>query len=294
MRLDPAADPYSRPSLLKRVAGPILRGMHAVLPAPAYNAIYQPAFRCYQQLLQGNYARRLAAAKRGSDRALVQKMERVFSVMPYSLISAPGLEYTHDLAQAAVTSRVAGSFVECGVAQGGCAALIAQVAAAEGAGRQCWFFDSFEGLPDPTERDYQDGKTGHHIRPLPKGSCLGTIEQVSELLFDQFGLRRTDIHLVKGWFQDTLPVTRKAVGPIALLRIDGDWYDSTMCVLEHLYEQVTPGGHVLVDDYCSCFGARQATDEFLDRIGLDVQLQPDGRGGASFQKPLAAQITRAA
>ncbi|MCA9081888.1 MAG: hypothetical protein KDA58_15110, partial [Planctomycetaceae bacterium] len=227
MRLDKSGNPYENPSLARRIATPILRVLHAILPSKMYDALYQPAFNYYQSQLRNSYQRKMEAARRSGDTALADKMERVFRVMKYSLISAPGLEHTHDLAQDLVDRGISGAFVECGVAQGGCAALIAQVAQAEDQGRECWFFDSYEGLPDPTDADYENGKTGHHIRPLPKGSCLGTYEQVSELLFKEMQLSRATINLVKGWFQDTLPVERMNMGPIALLRVDGDWYEST-------------------------------------------------------------------
>lgn len=278
-------DPYEHPSLLKRVATPVLRGLHGVLPEPIYEAIYHPAFSLYQWGVRESYARGIGAARRDGDLCRVTKMQRVYRVMKHSLVGAPGLEHTHDLAQAVIDDGVPGAFVECGVAQGGCAALLTQVAAGDPDGRHCWFFDSYEGLPDPTDADFENGRTGQHIRPLPKGSCLGTIEQVSELLFDEMAADRKQVHLVKGWFQDTLPVERAAIGPIALLRADGDWYESTKCVLENLYDAVSAGGHVIIDDYCSCFGARRATDEFLARRQIDTTLVPDGRGGASFQKP---------
>ncbi len=278
-------DPYEHPSLLKRVATPILRGLHGVLPEPLYEAIYTPAFSLYQWGVRENYARRINGAKRQGNLREATKMERVYRVMRHSLVGASGLEHTHDLAQSLIDQEIPGAFVECGVAQGGCAALLAQVAAGDPASRHCWFFDSYEGLPDPTDADFVNGRTGQHVRPLPKGSCLGTIEQVSELLFDEMGSDRDCIHLVKGWFQDTLPVERNAIGAIALLRADGDWYESTKCVLENLYDAVSAGGHVIIDDYCSCFGARRATDEFLSQRGIDTTLVPDGRGGASFEKP---------
>lgn len=287
-------NPYDRPSLIKRVATPILQVLHRILPQPAYDAIYFPAFGAYQWGLRRLYAGKIARARRRGDVIAATKMERVYRVMKHSLVGTPGLEHTHDLAQDLVNRNIPGAFVECGVAQGGCAALMAQVAAAEGPTRQCWFFDSYEGLPEPTEKDFESGKTGRHIRPLPKGSCLGTIEQVSRLLFEQMRLPRQQIHLVKGWFQDTLPVTRSELGPIALLRADGDWYDSTWCVLENLYEQVSPGGYVLIDDYCSCYGAQKATDKFLQSRGIQVELVPDGRGGASFQKPSRSAARKAA
>jgi len=268
--------------------------MQACLPASIYDAIYHPTFAFYQKQLRNNYQRKMNSVRRSGDRELAEKMQCVFNVMEYSLISTPGLEHTFDLAQDLVDRGIPGGFVECGVAQGGCAALIAQVAEREGKGRQSWFFDSYEGLPDPTEADFEGGKTGHHIRPLPKGSCLGTYEQVSELLFDEMKLSRDTIHLVKGWFEDTLPVQKEAMGPVALLRVDGDWYDSTMCVLDNLYGSVSEGGHVLIDDYCSCFGAQKATDEFLDKNNIETTLVPDGRGGASFQKPQTNKIAKAA
>ena len=110
--------------------------------------------------------------------------------MPYSLVGASGLEHTDEWASELIDSGVPGAFVECGVARGGSAALIAQIAQSDQPPRHCWFFDSYEGLPDPTEKDLEAGATGKHIRPLPKGSCLGTLEQVSWLLFERFGLSR--------------------------------------------------------------------------------------------------------
>lgn len=279
------ANPYATPPLFKRAARKALLVLHRVLPQRIYNAIYHPAFQIYQWCLRQRYRSRIVTARREGNQEMVSRMERVAAVMPYSLIGSSGLEHTHRLAQDLVKHQIEGAFVECGVAQGGCAALIAMVADDEGAGRRSWFFDSFEGLPDPTNLDFSKGKTGQHIRPLPRGSCLGTLEQVSQLLFDRFGLARDGITLVKGWFQDTLAINADSIGPIALLRVDGDWYESTKCCLDALYDQVSDGGQIIIDDYCSCYGAHKATDEFIHDRKLEVTLSPDGRGGCSFKKP---------
>ncbi|MEO1496798.1 MAG: TylF/MycF/NovP-related O-methyltransferase [Planctomycetota bacterium] len=278
-------NPYAKNAALKGAVRKTLGVMQAVLPKSAYAAMYRPSFAVYQQALRSRYAMRLAAAKRAGDAAAIDRLETVHRVMPHSLIGSSGLEHTYDRAMGSVRGHVPGAFVECGVARGGCAALLTHVATQSEPARECWYFDSFEGLPDPTEKDLEDGRTGHHIRPLPKGSCLGTIEQVSELLFDEFGYDREDVHLVQGWFQDTLPVTREAIGPVALLRVDGDWFDSTYCVLTQLFDQVSDGGAVIIDDYWSCHGARKATDQFLAERGVETELVPDGRGGMSFIKP---------
>ena len=150
--------------------------------------------------------------------------------------------------------------------------------------RQKWLFDSYEGLPEPTEEDYEGGKTGHFIRPLPKGSCLGTIEQVSELMFDTLEFPKEEVHLIKGWFQDTNPVYREKVGKIAVLRLDGDWYESTKVPLENFFDQVVEGGLIIIDDYATCFGSRKAVDEFRTNRNITTPLNPDGRGGVWFKK----------
>ena len=284
----PLENPYDRPSLIKRIAMPILYGMHKVLPGRVYEAIYHPAFAFYRRGLRAAYHRGLTQARRNGNAAAIACKERGYSVMSYSLVGWRGLEHTHNLAAKVIAEGIPGAFVECGVAQGGCAALMAQVAAPEGKRRHCWFFDSYKGLPDPTEADFHSGKTGQHIRPLPKGSCLGSYEQVSWLLFERFRIARDGATLVKGWFQDTLPTTKAQIGPIALLRVDGDWYESTKCCLDELFPQVSTGGHVIIDDYYSCFGARKATDEYLRDNRIDAQLVPDGRGGVSFQKSALA------
>ena len=207
--------------------------------------------------------------------------------MPYSLVGAAGLERTYDLAKDVVERGIERGFVECGVARGGCAALVATVAAREGKKRHCWFFDSYEGLPNPTKEDFDGAQeqTGAHIRPLGRRACLGTYADVQETLFSIFELAEEHVTMTKGWFQKTLPKERNRIGPIALLRLDGDWYDSTKCCLENLFHQVCTGGHIIIDDYYSCYGARKATDEFLSTHGIDVMLVPDGRGGCSFSKP---------
>jgi hypothetical protein len=255
--------------------------MYRVLPRSAYDRIYFFLFPRYKAWRRSEY-RRLALRKPGADR---DKIETVFRCLEFSLVGWQGMEVTYDCAKKVLVGNVPGALVECGVAQGGSALLIALVNQKFGDGtRQLWLFDSYEGLPEPTSEDFQNGRTGEHVRPLPKGSCLGTIEEVSRLLFDQHGLARRDVELVKGWFQDTLPKTKERVGPIALLRLDGDWYESTKVCLEMMFDQVSEGGFVILDDYFSCYGCKRAADEFLEARGKGYPIVPDGRGGAYFQK----------
>ena len=89
--------------------------------------------------------------------------------------------------------------------------------------------------------------------------------------------------MVKGWFQDTLPEYKGNVGKIALLRLDGDWYESTRCCLENLYGNVVAGGWVIADDY-QLPGCRRAVDEFLADIRETVAMSFDANGRAYWRK----------
>jgi hypothetical protein len=102
-------------------------------------------------------------------------------------------------------------------------------------------------------------------RLVPVGTNVGDLADVQELLFDRCGFDRREVLLRPGWFQDTLPSAGAAIGPIALLHIDADWYGSTMVCLEQLYPLVVPEGFVIIDDYGYFPGCKRAVDEFLAR-----------------------------
>lgn len=271
----------TQPGFGHRLAATGLGIAYQLLPRAVYDRLYFSLFARYKNRLRRRY-RRKALRKENADR---DKIETVFRCLEFSLVGWQGMEVTYDCTRQVVADGVGGDFVECGVAQGGSALLIGLVNRKFGDGsRKLWLFDSYEGLPDPTAEDFKDGRTGVHVRPLPRGSCLGTIEEVGKLLFQDHGLPAESVELVKGWFQDTLPATRNRMGALALLRLDGDWYESTKVCLEMLFERVSAGGFVIVDDYFSCYGCQRATDEFLAARNLNYTIKPDGRGGAYFRK----------
>lgn len=274
-----------KPSLSVIVLKQIAAVAKQILPRVLYNRVYNFGFAAYRALLRTLYFRHVICFWLTRNIGGIKKTTTVFRVMPYSLVGTSGLEATYDVVCAVEQARLPGSIVECGVAQGGSAALMALLAARFGNHRNIWLFDSFEGLPEPSSDDFEDGATGLHIRELPPGSCLGLQEQVEQLLFDKLKLDRQKITLVQGWFEHTIAPRVDQIGKIAVLRIDADWYESTKCCLENLYDNVIPGGYVIIDDYGTCFGAQKATDEFLAARGLSVELVFDGRGGCHFVKP---------
>ncbi len=270
--------------MFRRVAKRILDSLEKVLPKKVFDPLLAAALSTYRWLLKAKYQLKMVSCRLTGRKQDAEVCAEVLRAIPYSLVGIKGLEATYRLGLTLNDEKVGGNYVELGVARGGAAALLGKAAFEHGVnGRRLWLFDSFEGLPDATEEDYVDGKTGEHVRPLPKGSCLGTVDDVKQTLFSRFHLPEEGVELVKGWFQDTVPVVKDKIGPIALLRIDGDWYESTKVCLENLYGQVVPGGYVVVDDYESCYGCKKAVDEFIETNGLEPEIVLDGRGGCYFR-----------
>ena len=181
------------------------------------------------------------------------------AVRPYTMSSAARLRTLHEATKHVVSANIAGDVVECGTAKGGSAALLALALDASGSDRLLWIFDTFEGMPEPSAND-----PDLHLAEKYVGTCRGTIEEVTTLFRELDVLQRT--RMVKGMFQDTLsaaPIER-----IALLHIDGDWYDSVKACLQHFYDRVSPGGIVQIDDYGYWEGARKAVDDFFTQRGV--------------------------
>jgi len=146
-----------------------------------------------------------------------------------------------------------GSFVECGVAMGGCLALMKYVADQ----KKIFGFDSFEGMPNQT---IEDGGVGNKYIGYKCSGDNGE-KSVSET-FDIMNLSMQNILLIKGWFNETLSKNKHLVGDISVLRVDGDWYESVKCCLDVLYSSVIIGGTIIIDDYDTFPGCKKAVNEF--------------------------------
>lgn len=184
------------------------------------------------------------------------------------------------LARHADRDALAGALVDCGTYNGGSTALLSAGAPR----RAIWAFDSFEGLPAPSQRDSNDADFDvDEAREFFKGKCLGSQERLEEAVA-RFG-SLDKLHVRKGWFQDTLPIASNEIGPIAVLHIDGDWYDSIYTVLNNLYGFVVPGGYIAVDDYAGVPGAGRATEDFKRQVGDDTVVTRIDQSGAYWRKP---------
>ncbi len=164
------------------------------------------------------------------------------------------------------------SFVECGVAKGGC---LAMMKFASGKNNKIFGFDSFEGMPDITKEDLGDYNKSCPLTSFGKvgDNLSGGIDNVYNS-FNKLNLNMDNVTLVKGFFQDTLQIQENIdnLGKIAILRLDGDWYESTKVCLEKLYDNVIEGGVIIIDDYGHFVGAKNATDEFRQKNKITTPL----------------------
>ncbi|MEP6810360.1 MAG: TylF/MycF/NovP-related O-methyltransferase [Chthoniobacterales bacterium] len=168
--------------------------------------------------------------------------------------------YVDNLVLAERVAGLRGCVVECGVWRGGMSAGLATVLGPE---RDYFLFDSFEGLP-PAKRI--DGEAAlkwqsDYASPAYFDNCTAPVSFARRAM-ELSGV--TSFQLVEGWFDDTL-VGFVPQEPIVLLRLDGDWYDSTMTCLEALFDYVIPDGLIVVDDYHIWDGCSRAVHDFLSR-----------------------------
>jgi len=173
----------------------------------------------------------------------------------------------HQLVKHVEDAAIPGALVECGVWRGGSAAIMAMANGRYGKARRVvHLFDAWGDWPDPTNKD------GNRFDDLKQGTLLkadndGALAACREL-FRDVARHPADLTVFhQGLFDRTIPAARDSIGPIALLRVDCDWYEPILLCLEHLWPLVSSGGIVVFDDYGYCDGARRATDEFLASTG---------------------------
>jgi O-methyltransferase len=194
----------------------------------------------------------------------------ITAVRPYSMTPAERVNALILATRYVVRHRIPGAVVECGVWRGGSMHAVARTLLSLGAtDRDLYLFDTFEGMPPPTEQDRRhDGEPAARLLAGSEQDSLiravASLEDVKSA-FAPIPYPKERIHYVQGLVEATVP--ERAPEQIAILRLDTDWYTSTRHELEHLYPRLASGGVLLIDDYGTWQGARKAVDEFLDRTG---------------------------
>lgn len=192
-----------------------------------------------------------------------QDIKRIVMERKLSLIGYPGLSNIEHALINVHTNKLEGDFVETGVWKGG-ACLYARALMNEmGIKGTVYACDSFKGLPPPDIEKYPlDEGDGHHLE-----AGLSIPLEVVESYFNEYNLRE-GVEFVEGWFKDTMPVLKHKIKAITILRLDGDMYQSTMEVLDSLYDLVVNGGLIIVDDY-ALDRCKWAIDDFRKKRNIE-------------------------
>ncbi len=195
----------------------------------------------------------------------------------YSMIGRARLDDLDLCVTTALEDGVPGDLVEAGVWRGGASILMRGILAAHGdTDRTVWVADSFAGLPKPeSERDTLDLSADE--RPelvVGRGRVAAN--------FARFDLLDDRVRFLEGWFKDTLAPA--PIEKIAVLRLDGDLYESTMQTLTALYDRVSVGGYVIVDDYGVLPVCREAVEEFREARGITDPIEIIDWTGARWRR----------
>ncbi|MDP4285616.1 MAG: TylF/MycF/NovP-related O-methyltransferase [Bacteroidota bacterium] len=221
----------------------------------------------------------------------------------HSMMPKVNLQTLFEQAVYCEKNGIAGDFVECGVWKGGAVGVMAIANMKFGKQRRnLHLFDAFDDLcePDPQidgKKALSDMKRLAHIKESELTGALkpvkgvydsygghGTINICNNLLVNDIGYNRENIIYHQGWFQDTLPKDADKINKIAILRLDGDWYESIKVCLEYLFDKVEKGGIIVIDDYGYYEGCTKAVDEFLLKRNIKTFLSYSNIGCRYFVK----------
>lgn len=182
------------------------------------------------------------------------------AAMPYAMVSKNRMQNLYRLWRRVERDGIAGDFVEAGIARGGSALLITLAAMEGGGDRQMWLYDAFGLLDDP----------------------VADADEVRRTFYETFALDRERVHIIEALFEDAVP--KHPDRPIAFLHIDTGSYEGTHVCFEQLFDKLTPGGWLVLDNYGSVAGCRRATDEQLAKRGLTGGLSRLGKSQAFMRK----------
>src|SRR5438874_10694196 len=204
---------------------------------------------------------------------------RIWPLVAHTMIGLKRLDNLEFCIEQVITNGVVGDLIETGVWRGGATIFMRAMLKAYGVTDRCvWVADSFEGLPPPNtgKYPYDANSQLHESRELAV-----SLEEV-QANFERYGLLDGQVRFLKGWFCDTLPAA--PIERLAVLRLDGDMYQSTMDALVSLYPKVSQGGYVIVDDYGCIPACRQAVRDYRSANNITDEIRDIDWTGIFWQK----------
>lgn len=192
----------------------------------------------------------------------------------HTLISSEALANVRSCVESVIADDVPGHLIETGVFRGGTTIFMRGILRAWGVtDRNVYVSDSFEGLPEPDPDDLDDVLAHAVLDEIDRFAV--DVDAVKEN-FRRYDLLDDQVVFVKGFFADTLPTL--AVDRFAVIRLDGDYFDSTWDALANLYPKLSVGGYAIIDDYGAPVACKRAVDKYRDEHGItDEIVEIDGQ-----------------
>lgn len=210
---------------------------------------------------------------------LAQDEGRNYSADSETMIGMKRLDNLQHCVSDVLANKVPGDLIETGVWRGGAAMFMRAILRAHGdTERKVWVADSFQGLPKPEPGRYPADRDDRLWR---RTGLIVSLEEVKGN-FARYGLLDDQVEFLAGWFADTLPTA--PIERLAVLRLDGDMYQSTMEALEALYPKLSVGGYVIIDDFGVIAGCRQAVSDFRAGRAIADEMHPIDASGVYWQR----------
>lgn len=197
----------------------------------------------------------------------------------HTMIGNQRMTNLRKLTEYVITHNIPGDLIEAGIWRGGACIYMRAILKAYGVtDRVVWCADSFEGLPEPDSEQFPHdaGDIHHTFEPLKV-----SLEEVKNN-FTKYDLLDEQVKFLKGWFRDTLP--NATIERLSILRLDADMYQSTTEGFLYLYDKVSPGGYIIVDDYGVVKGCRAAVHDFRIQHAINDPIKTIDGVGVYWQK----------
>lgn len=272
-----------------RILEPIVGRAHELQPATPVQAVTVASLRkLYLDMVQRSVINTIyedANQDRWQPHTYDKKLRelgRDWPAQAHSMIGNRRMTNLREIAEYVMENNIPGDFIETGVWRGGACIMLRAVLKAYGdTQRRVFLADSFCGLPAPNPEIAADAGDQHYTF-----SELFVSSQNVRENFAKYDLLDDQVCFLEGWFSDTLPTA--PIDQIAILRLDGDMYESTIDALNALFDRVTPGGFVIIDDYGAVEGCQRAIHDFRASREIDDPLFDIDGYGAFWRKAIAA------
>lgn len=215
----------------------------------------------------------------------VRELGRDWPSKAHSMIGNRRMSNLRQIIECVIANNVPGDFIETGVWRGGACIMARAIMKAYGVtDRRVWVADSFCGLPAPNPKYAADAND-----KLYSYSVLAVSLEEVKSNFVKYDLLDDQVVFLKGWFSETLP--KADIKSLAVLRLDGDMYESTTDGLTNLYDKVSCGGFVIVDDFGAVEACQRAVMDFRKERGIEDRIQNIDGIGAFWRKSAASVNT---